>query len=106
MLRISEIAPNFRRILSQKILIHSSGLNPLLLQVPEELLTTEPGKVTVTDLVEKAEEVKVEALAAEEKVEEKVEEEEEVPAPVEAEEEAISTREPKIQKAQVGLELI
>ena len=62
--------------------------------------------MTVTDLVEKAEEVKVEALAAEEKVEEKVEEEEEVPAPVEAEEEAISTREPKTQKAQVGLELI
>ena len=60
--------------------------------------------MTVADLVEKAEEEKVEAPAAEEKVEEKVEEEEEVPAPVE--EEAIRTRDPKTQKAQVGQELI
>ena len=62
--------------------------------------------MTVADLVEKAEEEKVEAPAAEEKPEEKAEEEEEVPAPVEAEDEAIRTRDPKTQKAQVGHELI
>ena len=60
----------------------------------------------MADPVEKAEEEKVEAPAAEEKVEEKAEEEEEVPAPVEAEEEAIRTRDSKTQKAQVGHELI
>ena len=63
----------------------------------------EPGKVTVADLVEKAEEEKVEAPAALEKPEEKTEEEEEVPAPVEAEDEAIRTRDPKTQKAQVRI---
>ena len=59
--------------------------------------------MTVANLVE---EEKVEALTAEKKVEEKAEEEEEVPAPVESEDEAIHTRDPKIQKAQVGHELI
>ena len=86
--------------------VSCSCLNPLLLQVPEELLDSEPGKVTVADLVEKAEEEKVEALAAEEKAEGKGEEEEEVPAPVEDEDEAICTRDPKTQKAQVGQQLI
>ena len=59
--------------------------------------------MTVADLVEKAEEEKVEAPAAVEKPEEKTEEEEEVPAPVEAEDEAIRTRDPKTQKAQVRI---
>ena len=56
--------------------------------MPEDLLDGEQGKVTVADLVEKAEEEK-EEKAEEKKVEEKngVEtEEEEVAAPVEAEE--------------------
>ena len=76
-------------------------LNLLFLQIPEELLTTELCKVKVADLLEK-----VEAPAAVEKVEEKGEEEEEVPAPVEDEDEAIRTRDPKAQTAQVGHELI
>ena len=57
--------------------------------------------MTVLDLVDKAEEEKVGAPAAVEKVEEKAEEEEEVPAPVE-EDEAVRTRDPNTQTTQVG----
>ena len=56
----------------------------------------------MADLVEKAEEEKVGAPAAVEKVEEKAEEEEEVPVPVEEEDEAVRTRDPNTQTTQVG----
>jgi len=83
----------------------SISLQPPTEQVPDDLLDGEQGKVTVADLVEKAEEEKEsEIIKEDEKAEAEKngvegEEEEEVAAPVEAEE-APLTQDPKTKKTQ------